>query len=140
MRLAFLLLLLAAMPASAQGTGTLAGTVFEADSVTAAIGAIVRIQGTTLGAATDIDGRFRIIDIPTGTYNIVGSFNGYSNVRVSVVSVRKDETTCLDLTFSEIAAFIEIDDREIGRPLVSSDVYAPRILSWDEIERMPVNR
>ena len=86
MRLAFLLLLIAATPVWAQ-TGTLAGTVLEADSVTAVIGAIVRIQGTTLGVATDIDGRYRITGIPFGTYPVTASYAGYQTVSVNEVVI-----------------------------------------------------
>ena len=72
------LLFLLALPgiALAQGTGTLAGQVFEADGVTTVIGANVRIGGTSLGAATDIDGNYRINGVPVGTYDITASYAG----------------------------------------------------------------
>ncbi|MCG2715401.1 MAG: TonB-dependent receptor, partial [Candidatus Marinimicrobia bacterium] len=43
-------------------------------------GANVIVEGTTLGAATDIDGNFTIIDVPAGTIKIVVSVIGYAKV------------------------------------------------------------
>ena len=76
MRLA-ILLRLAATSASAQGTGTIAGQVLEDDGITTVIGANVRVDGTALRASTDIDGNYRIIDVPAGTYAVTASFTGY---------------------------------------------------------------
>jgi TonB-linked SusC/RagA family outer membrane protein len=59
--LALLLALLAfARDADAQGAGSVAGTVLKAGTLTPVEGAQVQVQGTTLGAATDAAGRFRI--------------------------------------------------------------------------------
>jgi TonB-linked SusC/RagA family outer membrane protein len=59
--LALLLALLAfAGDADAQGAASIAGTVVKAGTLTPVEGAQVQVQGTTLGAATDAAGRFRI--------------------------------------------------------------------------------
>lgn len=138
---ALLLLLLAASAASAQ-TGTVAGRVLEADGVTGVIGANVRVEGTTLGAATGLDGNYRIVGVPTGTYSVVASYAGYLAVSIEGVAITNAGMTPLDLTFQtvELGCILTIDDSEIGRPLTSTDVYAGRILSGREVENMPVNR
>ena len=65
MRLA-LLFLLAATSASAQGTGTISGHVFDLRDGQPLIGANVRVDGTALGSITDLDGNDRIIGVPVG--------------------------------------------------------------------------
>ncbi len=139
---ALLLLLLATSTASAQGTGTLAGRVLEADSVTAVIGANVRVEGTTLGAATDIDGNYRITGVPVGTYSVTALYVGYMAVSIEGVVITDAGITPLDLTFQTVGpgCILTIDDSEIGWPLTSTDVYAGRILRGREVENMPVNR
>ena len=60
------------------GTGTLAGLVTDnfGDPLP---GANVQLEGTALGAATDIDGRYRIIGVPAGTYAVTVSFVGFDS-------------------------------------------------------------
>lgn len=43
------------------------------------IGVNVFLNGTTLGASTDIDGNYRIENIPPGLYDLVFSYVGYQN-------------------------------------------------------------
>ena len=35
------------------------------------------IEGTTMGAATDINGVFTILNVPPGVYNVTASLVGY---------------------------------------------------------------
>lgn len=62
---------------SAQSNGTLIGTVKDAETQQPLIGAIVVIAETSLGAVTDLDGVFRITNIPTRSWNITASLLGY---------------------------------------------------------------
>ncbi|GEM_PF-1873297 len=55
-------------------TGTITGIVVDANTGEAVIGANVAIEGTTNGAATDIDGKYTIRDLEPGTYFISVSF------------------------------------------------------------------
>ena len=75
-----LLLLLGLLPgvALAQNTGALTGRVTDAQTGETLIGANVVITGTTLGAATNIDGEYRINGVPVGDYSITASYIGYS--------------------------------------------------------------
>ena len=51
-------------------TGKLAGRVTSKETGEPLIGANVMILGTTLGAATDIDGNFYVLQISPGTYSL----------------------------------------------------------------------
>ena len=51
-------------------TGVICGTVTDAKIKEPLIGASVVIEGTTVGAITDIDGNFRIENVKPGTYTV----------------------------------------------------------------------
>jgi hypothetical protein len=66
-------------------TGKIAGTVIDKTTKESLPGANVVVVGTTLGAATDQDGQYTILEVPPGTYNVQISFIGYSTVTISDV-------------------------------------------------------
>ena len=61
LRLSFILLALGL--SFGQTTGKISGVVSDAETGEAIIGANVRISGTNLGAATDVDGFYYIINL-----------------------------------------------------------------------------
>ena len=89
----------AAGTADAQ-TGKIGGTVVDAlgDPV---IGATVRVAGTTLGAATDIDGVYVILNVAPGSYDVRGSYIGYQAVTQEGVVVSNGRTTTVDFTLPD---------------------------------------
>ncbi len=87
------LLLLISFSLHAQTTGRLTGIVRDAETQEVLPGANVTIQGTMIGAATNIEGRFSIVNIPVGTYNVEASMMGYTkliktNVLISLDQIR----------------------------------------------------
>ncbi len=81
----------------AQGA-TLTGVVVDGDLGETLIGANVLVEGTVLGAVTDLDGRFRVTAIPPGTYTVVVSYIGYTTKRVTGVALAAGQTRTLDIT------------------------------------------
>ena len=69
----------------AQGSTAIQGRVVDARSGQGVVGASVIVQGTTLGAVTGEDGRFRIGNVPPGTHTIVTRRLGYAPHRQTVV-------------------------------------------------------
>ncbi|HEX9950752.1 MAG TPA: carboxypeptidase-like regulatory domain-containing protein [Rubricoccaceae bacterium] len=132
MRLVLMLALLAPLAASAQGTGTIAGTVFEADSATAVIGANVRIDGTTLGAATDIDGNYRIIGVTVGSYTVTASYSGYQSQAVQAVDVNAGATR--QLNFTLVIGHSECVILCYTPPLINNSPFASRVILGDGID------
>jgi len=65
-------------------TGSIKGKVLDKNSEDALIGANLIIQGTSLGAATDIDGNFIIRSIPSGNQTLVVSYIGYEAITVNI--------------------------------------------------------
>ena len=49
----------------AQSVGSLTGNVKDYETQEPLIGAIIAIEGTNLGATTDLDGNYTIVNIPT---------------------------------------------------------------------------
>ena len=92
------LALLAALagPAVAQTTGQLSGVVRDADTGETLPGAAVQVEPTGRGAATNIDGEYRIIGVRPGAYTVTATYIGYTPVRVENVRVNVDLTTALD--------------------------------------------
>jgi len=57
--------------------GTIQGTITDLDTKQPLPGANVILDGTNMGAATDIDGHFEIQNIPVGSYSIRINMIGY---------------------------------------------------------------
>lgn len=83
----------------AQQTGSIRGILTESTGE-AAIGITLKLEGSELGAVTDIQGRFVIKEIPAGTYTISISGLGYENVR-QTISVRAGETEVIEQQLKE---------------------------------------
>ena len=84
----------------AQTTGKVAGTITDAVGEPLP-GVNVRLDGTTVGAITDVEGRYFILNIVPGSYDLVATFVGFQAQRVSGVRVQVDRTTTVDLALQE---------------------------------------
>jgi hypothetical protein len=74
---------------NAQKTGVIRGVIKNKQTQETIVGATVIVEGTQLGAATDLEGNYRINNIPVGSYNLKASIVGYkpqSKFNVSVTS------------------------------------------------------
>src|SRR5438552_72128 len=87
-------------PAEAGTTGKISGAVVDQKSRPIA-GASVSIPAYRLGAATDADGRYTILNVPPGTCEVRFRMMGYRAVTVRDVLVSADNTTRQDATLSD---------------------------------------
>jgi TonB-linked SusC/RagA family outer membrane protein len=85
----------------AQETGTVRGTVTDADNGEVLPGANVVMVGTQQGAATNADGEYAIKGIEPGTYSIRASFLGYQEVVRENVQVRAGETSTINFSLQQ---------------------------------------
>ena len=76
--------------------GKVAGTVTDVETNNPLAGTNVIIVGTEMGASTDAEGKYIILNVPIGTYEIRATFIGYATVTVENVKVNSDLTTNLD--------------------------------------------
>ncbi len=84
--------------ADAQNRSRITGTVKDAKSGENLVGVNVVVQGTSLGAATDINGQYFIVNVPVGTYNLKVSMIGYKTQIITGVVVSLDRVTQEDIS------------------------------------------
>ena len=121
-------------------TGRIAGDVTVAGTDETLPGVNVIIDGLQIGAATNIDGYYSILNIPPGTYSLRASAIGFATVVVDDVRVNIDQTTIVDFEMREQAFEGEEVVVTAVRPVVERDVASSRAnISSDQIESLPVS-
>jgi outer membrane receptor protein involved in Fe transport len=122
-------------------TGKISGTVKDAETGDPLPGVNVVLEGTTLGAATGLDGSYYILNIPPGTYSVRATMIGYTPVVQKGVLVRIDLTTVVDFALSPTV--LEAGEEVVvtaERPLIQRDITAKvSVIGGEEIQAMPVN-
>ena len=120
-----LVLLVLGIPALtiAGTTGKVAGVVKDGKTGEAIVGASILLQGTSMGAATNLDGYYVILNVPPGSYNLVASGVGYTKKVVSGIHVSIDLTTTIDFNLeSEVIQTGEEVVVTAERPLIRKDL------------------
>lgn len=120
-------------------TGKIAGMVVDNDTGDPLIGVNVMLAGTTMGAASDLEGYFTILNVAPGLYEVVATSIGYKTYRMKDVRISVDHTTNIDINMEssviEGEEVIVIAQKElIQKGLTSSE----SSISGDELESMPV--
>lgn len=135
---AALLLGLAGGTAWAATTGKLVGVVIDADTKEPLPGAVVTVLGTTMGANTDLDGRFIIVNVPVATYSVQARMMGYDPMTVTNVKVIMDLTTTVNFRLKPTVLEIKGVVVEAKRQMVIPDATTTtRVTSAQEIMAMP---
>ncbi|CAN5206065.1 hypothetical protein BH23BAC3_BH23BAC3_32050 [soil metagenome] len=88
--------LLSAGNLAAQSTGSITGTVIDAESGETIVGANVVIEGPTIGASTDVSGEYSIRNIAPGSYNLLISYISYRGQKITGVEVVAGESVRLE--------------------------------------------
>jgi len=91
-----LLLILFASSFTFSQTGRISGKVTDQQTGEPLIGANIIVMGTSLGAATDVNGEYLITNLSAGQYSVKASYIGYQDVTVSNVLVTSGLTTRLN--------------------------------------------
>ncbi len=135
-----LVLILTVSELFAGTTGKIAGRVTDAKTGEGIPFANVIIEGTTLGAATNLEGYYTIINVPPGTYTVRASVVGYETKVVTNVRVNIDLTTRLDFELREKT--VELEQEVVvtaTRPLIQKDLTASTsVVGSDLISELPV--
>jgi outer membrane receptor protein involved in Fe transport len=119
-------------------TGKIKGKIIDSQTKEPLFGANIIVENTTLGAASDINGEYFIINILPGKYTLVVSFIGYKQFKVLEVEVFSDRTTTRDieitpasLTTNDIVIIAQRDKIETDRTSTAS------YISSQQIESLP---
>ena len=119
--------------------GKIAGRVTDAENGQPLPGVDVMIEGTTMGAATNADGYYSILNVPPGTFTIRFSIIGYTKTNVKDVRVVIDLTTTVNAELHSttlVAGEIVVTAQ---RPIVTKDVSASQFnIQTKNVETMPV--
>ena len=129
------------VPLAAYGgnTGKIAGTIKDSQTGEPLIGVNVLVDGTSMGAATNLDGNYAILNVPPGTYSLTASAVGYAKKNVTQVSVSIDLTTTIDITLTSSAVQAEEVVVVAERPRVQKDLTSSTaIVKGDQISALPV--
>ena len=124
----------------AQQVGNLAGKVVDAKTGEALPGVNIILKGTYYGAATDVNGNFKIDNISVGSYNVDVSLIGYKTFQFTETKVENNKTTRLDVKLEETVLTLEQDVVVIGaKPLMDvEDTQSKTTISQEEIDKLIV--
>jgi len=114
-----------AATASAGETGKIAGRVVDA-SGQALVSANVVVAGQALGAASDVDGFYVILNVPIGTYTVEASMIGYQTLGVADARVEPDRTTRVDCRLAATTINLPGVTVRAEKPMVSKDMVGAR--------------
>ncbi len=90
------LILLFIPDSHAATTGKISGTVYDAETGETIPSTVVMIPEHKLGAQTDLDGRFTIMDVPPGAHTVEVKVAGYANMTINNVEVVAGKTYKLE--------------------------------------------
>ncbi len=140
-RLLLLMLLVSGLVQIFAGTtGKIVGKVTDAQSKEALPGVNIIIEGTMMGAATDLEGEYLILNVPAGIYTLKATMIGYNSARITNIKVSIDLTTTSNLELGETVLDLgrEITvtaEREVIKKDMTSSLSA---VGAEEIQSMPV--
>lgn len=82
-------------------TGIISGKIIDAKTAEALIGVSIRMDEGAGGAITDLDGNFRIANVPVGKHKISVNYTGYTPKNVEDIDVKAGEATIVDVAIED---------------------------------------
>lgn len=142
MRIYFKLIMLFVFTAnfiSAQTTGKIAGRITDSSTGEPLLGVNIFLEGTSIGAASDISGEFFIINIPPGKYSVKISMIGFQTKVFQDLVVSVNRTLRLDVELG--SENIEMEEIVVSVSKISEKkdlTSSVKNVSADQIEMLPV--
>ena len=123
----------------AQGQGNISGRVTDA-SGEPLFGVNVVVVGTTLGAATDLDGNYTIPDLRAGEYSVRFSIIGFETTQFTGIQVANGQTTALSASLDEAILSTDEEIVIIGeKPLLDVEqATSTSTISREQLEAAPL--
>src|SRR3990172_9730901 len=121
-------------------TGKIAGTVKDKSTGEPLIGVNIFIEQTSIGAASDSNGDYFIVNIPPGEYTVVASMIGYQSMKVTKVFVTADKTT--NISFELEVQRLELSEEVVvtaEKMIIRKDLTSSELsVTSREIKNLPV--
>ncbi len=119
--------------------GKISGTVTNKETGEPLPGVAVQIVGTSMGALTDVDGKYFILNVPVDVYTLKAQQIGFAPVEMQGVKVSVDLTTTADFQLS--SKVLDIGQTQIvtaERPLIIKDqTQSLDIKTAQEVQNLP---
>lgn len=94
-----LMMLCSAQFALAQNRQTVKGVIRDARNKEPVIGAVIRLSGTNMGTATDVNGNYTLnVSVPNGNYTLNITYTGYKPISRAVTLNQSPVTVDVDIT------------------------------------------
>lgn len=89
------------LTARVNAQGSLEGTIIDKKTKEPLIAATVMLEGSSKGAAGDIDGKYQISGIQPGKYTVIVKYVSYSGQRIENIVIENNKVTRLDIEMDE---------------------------------------
>jgi len=123
----------------AQTTGKIAGTIIDDVTGESLPGANVVLLETQMGAAADMDGRYYILNIRPGHYDLRVDMIGYAPVVVENIPVSINRTVPVDIRMKVATISGEVVVVEVERAAMKKDQTGTiKNISSEQLEILPV--
>ena len=123
----------------AQTTGKISGNITDEDTKEPLIAANVIVKDSNLGAATDVEGYYSIVNIKPGLYTLVVDMIGYKQLVLENVRVSVNRTTTIDASLSPTVIQGETVTVEVDAITAKKDQTSTiKNISTDQIEKLAV--
>ncbi len=128
---------LASVAYAQSGVGKMSGKIIDADTQEPLIGANIILLSTNLGAATDIEGNYFILNITPGTYDVKVSYVGYAAKTIQEVRIVANITYELNIELSTDFTLpdIVVEGKKMFEEKATNTV---KVIDSDQIARLPV--
>lgn len=118
--------------------GKLRGNVTDKETGEPLIGATVTLEGTTLGASTDINGEYFILNVPPGAQTVKATYVGYAPVTVSEFKISAGLTSTLNFNLPPTSVQVEPVSIVAERPLIQRNTTnTVLIIRREDIKDLP---
>lgn len=123
-------------------TGIIRGRVLDKNTQEAVIGANVVIEGTTTGAPTDIEGYYKITNVPVGSFNLVATSIGYNSLTKFNIILNSGNEQIVNFELIESATTLDeiVVKFDKGKSASAADMITPlsvQALTTEEIKSTP---
>jgi outer membrane receptor protein involved in Fe transport len=96
----FAFLLIVPISVFAQSTGSIGGRVTDVKNGSPLVGAVIKIDGSNMGAVADDNGEYVILNVDVGNYTLLCSYIGYETKKLTGVRVSVDGRTKVNFDLS----------------------------------------